>query len=115
MKLDRSFDLLRTASKYNPRPIIKTGFMVGLGETADEIVELMHEIKGTGTDILTVGQYLRPSPIHLPVEKFYHPDEFVRIAEVGKDIGFGHVEAGALVRSSYKAFHQSNSLLEKAC
>ena len=88
--------------------------MIGLGETVDEIVELMHQIYASGTDILTIGQYLRPSPEHLPVERFYHPDEFKELAKIGHEIGLGHVEAGPLVRSSYKAFNQSKDLLEKA-
>lgn len=114
-KLDRSLDVLRYASNYNKRPIVKTGLMVGLGETADEIIELMHQIYATGCDIVTIGQYLRPSGFHLPVEKYYHPEEFEEMAKIGKEIGFGHVEAGPMVRSSYKAFNQSKKLMEKAC
>ncbi len=114
-KLGRSLDMLRYASGYRPRPVVKTGLMVGLGETVDEIVELMHQIYATGTDIVTIGQYLRPSLQHLPVEKFYRPEEFEELAAIGKEIGFGHVEAGPLVRSSYRAFDQSRHLLEKAC
>jgi lipoic acid synthetase len=114
-KLDRSLQLLRWASRYSPRPVVKTGFMVGLGETADEIIELMHQIHATGCDIVTIGQYLRPSLLHLPVEKYYHPDEFEKLAEIGRGIGFGHVEAGPMVRSSYRAFNQSSKLLEQAC
>ncbi|MCM2272549.1 MAG: lipoyl synthase, partial [candidate division Zixibacteria bacterium] len=114
-KLDRSLAILRYAAEYRPRPVIKTGFMVGLGETKDEMVELMHQIYATGCDIVTIGQYLRPSLAHLPVERFLHPDEFVELAQIGKEIGFAHVEAGPLVRSSYKAFNQSKAILEKAC
>lgn len=114
-KLDRSLAVLRYAAEYRPRPVIKTGFMVGLGETKDELVELMHQIYATGCDIVTIGQYLRPSLAHLPVERFLHPDEFVELAQIGKEIGFAHVEAGPLVRSSYKAFNQSKAILEKAC
>jgi len=114
-KLERSLGVLRFASEYNPRPVVKTGFMVGLGETIDELVELMHQIRAVGVDIVTIGQYLRPSLAHLPVEKFYRPEEFDELAEIGRQIGFGHVEAGPLIRSSYKAFQQSQSLLEKAC
>lgn len=115
MKLDRSLEMLQFASNYRPRPVIKTGFMVGLGETIDEIIELMHQINVTGTDIVTIGQYLRPSLYHLPVERFYHTDEFIELSKSGLEIGFAHVEAGPLVRSSYKAFHQSRKLLEKTC
>ncbi len=112
-KLDRSLEMLHYASSYRPRPVIKTGMMIGLGETVDEIIELMHQIYASGTDILTIGQYLRPSSEHLPVERFYHPDEFKELAKIGHKIGLGHVEAGPLVRSSYKAFNQSKDLLEK--
>ncbi len=114
-KLDRSLSVLRYASEYSPRPVIKTGFMVGLGESKEELVELMHQVYATGCDIVTIGQYLRPSLAHLPVERFYLPEEFTELAEIGKQIGFGHVEAGPLVRSSYKAFHQSKGILEKSC
>jgi lipoic acid synthetase len=111
-KLDRSLAVLRNASTYRPRPVIKTGFMVGLGETVDELKELMHQCYAAGVDVLTIGQYLRPSLAHLPVERFYHPDEFAGLARYGmEEIGFGHVEAGPLVRSSYKAFNQSKHLL----
>lgn len=114
-KLDRSLEVLRFASDYHARPLIKAGFMVGLGEKFEETVELMHQLYSVGVDIVTIGQYLRPSLKHLPVERFYHPEEFEQLAEIGRTIGLGHVEAGPLVRSSYKAFNQSNHLLEKAC
>ena len=111
-KLDRSLEMLRYMSEYRPCPVVKTGFMVGLGETFDELVELMWQIYAAGVDIVTIGQYLRPSLAHLPVERFYHPDEFAELARIGHDIGLAHVEAGPLVRSSYKAFNQSRKLLE---
>ncbi len=114
-KLDRSLAVLRYASDYTNRPIIKTGFMVGLGETFEELIELMHQIYATGADILTIGQYLRPSLGHLPIERFYHPDEFRELARIGTEIGFAHVESGPLVRSSYKAFHQSQGVRSEAC
>jgi lipoic acid synthetase len=113
-KLDRSLDVLRFISNYKPRPVVKTGIMVGLGETKEEIVEVLHQIYAAGVDIVTIGQYLRPSLAHLPVECFYLPQEFEEFAQIGRDIGFGHVEAGPLVRSSYKAFNQSRAILEKA-
>jgi lipoic acid synthetase len=114
-KLDRSLWVLRYAAGYSPRPVVKTGLMVGLGETAEELVESMNQAYAAGVDILTIGQYLRPSLDHLPVERFYHPDEFARLADIGKEIGFAHVEAGPMVRSSYRAFNQSRGLLEKRC
>jgi lipoic acid synthetase len=112
-KLERSLGVLKFASAYNPRPVVKTGIMVGLGETVEELIEAMRQIRDTGTDILTIGQYLRPSPLHLPVERYYTPNEFDELARMGREIGFGHVESGPLVRSSYKAFHQSQDLLEQ--
>ncbi|KAA3631675.1 MAG: lipoyl synthase [Calditrichaeota bacterium] len=114
-KLDRSLQVLRWMSEYKPRPIVKTGMMVGLGESVDEIIELFHQIHATGCDILTIGQYLRPSPDHLPVEKYYRPEEFDELARIGMEIGIGHIEAGPMVRSSYKAFNQTRQLLEKQC
>ena len=113
-KLDRSLDVLRFISNYHPRPVVKTGIMVGLGETKEEIIEVLHQVYAAGVDIVTIGQYLRPSLAHLPVECFYLPQEFEEFAQIGREIGLGHVEAGPLVRSSYRAFNQSRSLLEKA-
>lgn len=114
-KLDRSLDVLRFSSNYSRRPIVKSGMMVGMGETLDEIVELMQQVFASGVDIFTIGQYLRPSLEHLPVERYYHPEEFEKLTEIGKEIGLGHVEAGPLVRSSYRAFSQSEQLLRGAC
>ncbi len=110
-KLERSLGILNMAHRHESRSIVKTGFMVGLGETREELLELLRQIYETGTDIVTIGQYLRPSANHLPVERFYPPEEFVELAKIGKDIGFKHVEAGPLVRSSYKAFNQSKHVL----
>ncbi len=112
-KLDRSLDVLRRISNSERRPVVKTGLMVGLGETVDEVVELMHQCYAAGVDIVTIGQYLRPSLAHLPVERFYFPEEFDELARIGREIGFGHVESGPLVRSSYRAFDQSKELLEQ--
>lgn len=111
-KLHRSLGILNFAHRYEPRPVVKSGMMLGLGETPDEIVELMKQVYEAGVDIFTIGQYLRPSPAHLPVEKYYLPEEFNELARIGMEMGFGHVEAGPLVRSSYKAFNQSKRLLE---
>lgn len=113
-ELERSLAVLKEGHNFNPRPVVKTGIMVGLGETLSEITELFYRLRDTGTDIVTVGQYLRPSDDHLPVERFYPPEEFEEIAEIGRQIGFGHVEAGPLVRSSYRAFNQSKRLLSNA-
>lgn len=112
-KLDRSLDVLNYMARHRNRPVVKTGLMVGLGETFDEVVQLFHQIYASGVDIVTVGQYLRPSLSHLPVERFWTPDEFDALAQVGKEIGFAHVESGPLVRSSYKAFNQSKEILQR--
>ncbi len=110
--LERSLEILRAADKFHPRPVVKTGFMVGLGETMEEIVELLRQIKETGTQIVTVGQYLSPSTNHLAVARFYHPEEFREIKQIGERLGLAHVESGPLVRSSYKAFSQSRNLIK---
>jgi lipoic acid synthetase len=80
--------------------------MVGLGEEWDEALDTLRRIRGAGTDILTVGQYLRPSLQHLPIRRFYTPEEFARLKEHGQSLGYAHVESGPLVRSSYHAEEQ---------
>jgi lipoic acid synthetase len=103
----RSIELLRAAKEARPGIVSKTGIMVGLGETRSEIVQVMGELVGfAGVDVFTIGQYLRPSASHLPVERFYHPSEFDDLARTGRQLGFRHVEAGPLVRSSYHAANQ---------
>ena len=102
----RSLDVLTRAHRHPLVPRAKSGIMVGLGETWDEIQETMRDIQQTGCSILTIGQYLAPSGWHLPVERYYPPDEFAELARLGRQMGLAHVEAGPLVRSSYKAFHQ---------
>ena len=77
--------------------------MLGLGETTDEILEVMSDLRRVKVDILTLGQYLQPTKSHLPVDRFVHPDEFAMLKEEGMEIGFRHVESGPLVRSSYHA------------
>jgi lipoic acid synthetase len=87
----------------NPKMFIKTGIMVGLGEDSREVCEIMEDAVNAGVDIFTVGQYLRPSPKHAEIVKYYHPDEFVRFREFGERLGLRWVFAGPLVRSSYHA------------
>ncbi|MFH2036030.1 MAG: lipoyl synthase [Candidatus Zixiibacteriota bacterium] len=110
-RLERSLEVLKVGDRFLPRPVIKTGFMVGLGETIDEIQGLFEQIYSTGCQIVTVGQYLSPSGKHLPEEMFYSPGQFKEIEKIGYKIGFAHIEAGPLVRSSYKAFSQSQKLI----
>lgn len=102
----RSLELLRRAKEMRPGALTKTGVMLGLGETADELDALMEDLVRNSVDILTAGQYLQPTPAHLPVERFVPPDEFRAVAERGQAIGLRHVEAGPLVRSSYHAANQ---------
>jgi lipoic acid synthetase len=106
---ERSLELLRRAGEMAPGLPTKTGMMLGLGETRDEVLAAMEEIAAQGTHILTLGQYLQPTPEHLPVERFVHPDEFAEFKRAGEPMGFRHVEAGPLVRSSYHAFEQEES------
>lgn len=101
-KYDRSLGVLRYL-KENGQRRTKTGIMLGLGETKEEVIETLHEIAEAKVDVVTLGQYLQPSKKHLPVQRFVTPDEFKEYEEIGKNLGFRHVESGALVRSSYKA------------
>ena len=101
---------LRKAKKMDPLVLTKSGIMVGLGETFDEVVAVMRDLAGIGVDILTIGQYLQPSKQHLPVERFYLPEEFDQFIELGKELGFKWVESGPLVRSSYRAEQQVRAL-----
>ena len=105
-RYERSLELLRRAREMAPDGITKTGVMVGLGETRDELLTVMADLAGVGCDVLTVGQYLRPSLKHAPVERYYPPEEFEELAEEGRRLGLRHVEAGPLVRSSYHAERQ---------
>jgi lipoic acid synthetase len=105
-RYERSLELLRRAREMAPDGITKTGVMVGLGETRDELLTVMADLAGVGCDVLTVGQYLRPSQKHAPVERYYRPEEFEELAEEGRRLGLRHVEAGPLVRSSYHAERQ---------
>ncbi|MDE3260440.1 MAG: lipoyl synthase [Acidobacteriota bacterium] len=105
-RYQRSLDLLRRAKELRPGALTKTGVMLGLGETAEELDALMEDLVRNSVDILTAGQYLQPTPAHLPVERFVPPDEFRAVAERGKAMGLRHVEAGPLVRSSYHAANQ---------
>ena len=81
----------------------KSGIMLGLGESKDEVIETLHDLKNANVDIVTIGQYLQPSKKHLSVKRFVTPEEFLEYEKIGLDLGFRHVESSALVRSSYKA------------
>ncbi|HEV2288225.1 MAG TPA: lipoyl synthase [Candidatus Acidoferrales bacterium] len=103
---ERSLELLRRAKEMAPAMPTKTGMMLGLGEKREEVLSAMEEIARQRVDILTLGQYLQPTREHLPVVRFVHPDEFAEYKRLGGQMGFKHVEAGPLVRSSYHAFEQ---------
>lgn len=102
----RSLDVLSWAKEMRPEAPVKTGFMLGLGETRDEILALLGDLRDCGVDIVTIGQYLRPTPDHLPIERYVPPEEFREYARLGQEIGIRHVESGPLVRSSYHAWDQ---------
>jgi lipoic acid synthetase len=102
-RFERSLEVLRRIKERAPTLVCKTGIMVGLGETTAEVVTTMRAIAEQGTDVLTIGQYLRPSPEHLPIERYWTPAEFAELRDVGMAMGLGHVESGPLVRSSYHA------------
>jgi lipoic acid synthetase len=101
---------LENAKQMDPLVLTKSGIMVGLGETFDEVVAVMRDLADRGVDILTIGQYLQPSKGHLPVERYYLPEEFDRFQEIGREMGFKWVESGPLVRSSYRADLQVREL-----
>ena len=102
-RYERSLDMLAYAKRISPRTPVKSGLMLGLGETADEVLGVMQDLRAHNVDILTLGQYLRPSPRHLPIVRYVPPDEFAQLKRAGYGMGFAHVESGPLVRSSYHA------------
>ena len=102
-RYDRSLDLLAWAKEIAPAAPTKSGLMLGLGETADEVLEVMRDLRRARVDILTIGQYLSPSLRHLPIVRYLSPEEFAEFRRAGQEMGFRHVESGPLVRSSYHA------------
>jgi lipoic acid synthetase len=106
-RYERTLDLFHRARRAAPALVTKSGIMVGLGEEPRELLATMRDLRAVDVNILTLGQYLRPSPRHLPVARYYRPEEFRELAEAGQAMGFTHVEAGPLVRSSYHAKRQS--------
>jgi len=102
----QSLELLATAREIAPKAVTKSGMMVGLGEEWDEIVQTMKDLRSVDCDLLTIGQYLRPSPKHIPLARFYTPEEFEDLRKKGERLGFRHVASGPLVRSSYHAEEQ---------
>jgi lipoic acid synthetase len=109
---ERSLELLRRSKETHPDVPTKTGLMLGLGEEKDEVLATLQDLAEQGTDILTLGQYLQPTREHLPIVRYVHPDEFAEFKIAGEAMGFKHVEAGPLVRSSYHAFEQTESAVK---
>ena len=103
----QTLNLLQISKQLDAQILTKSGLMVGLGETVTELLETMQDIRNTECDILTIGQYLSPSPRHLPIQRYYTPEEFEELKEAGLEMGFRHVESGPLVRSSYHAGEQA--------
>lgn len=108
---DVSLELLKTIKKIDPKMPTKSSIILGFDETKEEIIETMQDLRNNNADFLTLGQYLQPSMRHVKIEKFYTPKEFEELAKLGKEMGFRHVEAGPLVRSSYRA-DKLNALLK---
>ena len=108
-RYERTLKLLENVKRFAPGMVSKTGVMVGIGESMDELLKVFRDIAAVNVDILTIGQYLRPSRDHLPMTRYYHPEEFRVMKEEALRMGFRHVESGPLVRSSYHAHEQAES------
>ncbi len=110
----QSLELLQRVKRIDPTMITKSGIMVGLGETRDELSKTLADLRDHDCDLLTIGQYLRPSRKHLSIVRYYEPDEFDDLADEARGLGFAHVESGPLVRSSYHAGEQARAAREQA-
>jgi lipoic acid synthetase len=108
-RYERTLALLENAKRISPGMVTKSGVMVGLGESSEELVDVFRDLGTRSVDILTVGQYLRPSKDHLPIARFYEPDEFVYLRNQALRFGFRHVESGPMVRSSYHAHEHADA------
>jgi lipoic acid synthetase len=107
----RALELLDRARRYAPDIPTKSGLMVGLGEEWDEVLQTLRDLRASGCQIVTIGQYLRPSLANMPMVRYYTPAEFAELKRIGAELGFGHVESGPLVRSSYHAQEQAGAVL----
>jgi lipoic acid synthetase len=110
----RALELLARSKAYAPGIPTKSGLMVGLGEEFDEVVATLRDLRSAGCEIVTIGQYLRPSLANLPMTRYYTPSEFAELKRIGLELGFGHVESGPLVRSSYHAHDQADAYEQRA-
>ena len=113
-RYDRSLAVVRMAGEMNPGSLTKSGIMLGVGETRDEVLSTISDLRSAGCSILTIGQYLRPSPQHLPMVRYAHPEEFEELRKLALAQGFRHVESGPLVRSSYHADEQVHQAVQSA-
>jgi lipoic acid synthetase len=109
-RYERALGVLRRSRELAPDIPTKSGLMVGLGEHWEELVQVLADLRAAGVSIVTIGQYLRPSLANLPMERYYTPAEFDELKRIGLELGFGHVESGPLVRSSYHAHEQTQAL-----
>jgi len=107
-RYERTLDLLSNAKAWDPATVTKSGVMVGIGEETGELIDVFRDLGEREVDILTIGQYLRPSKDHLPMTRYYTPEEFTFLKEEALRFGFRHVESGPLVRSSYHAHEQAD-------
>jgi lipoic acid synthetase len=105
-RYSRVMEIFRYAKRTAPDIPTKTGMILGMGETIEEVVAVMRDLRDVDVDILTLGQYLRPSDAHIALDRYYTPQEFRQLYEIGMEMGFRHVESGPLVRSSYHAWEQ---------
>jgi lipoic acid synthetase len=108
-RYERVMKIFTTAKRLAPNIPTKTGMILGMGETNEEVVSVMRDLRAVDVDILTLGQYLRPSDGHIPLDRYVTPDDFRRLYDMGMELGFRHVESGPLVRSSYHAWEQAQA------
>lgn len=110
-RYDRALTLLANARRMAPEGLTKSGIILGMGEEWDEVITCMRDLRRSDVNILTLGQYLRPSESHLPIARYYTPEEFAELAAIGKQLGFTHVQASPLTRSSYHAWEQASAAI----
>lgn len=112
-KYERTLEVLRVVKEMDPRIYTKSGLMLGLGETKDEVIKTLKDLRAIGVDAVTIGQYLRPTMRHLPVNEFIHPNEFKEYEKIGEDMGFAFVASGPFIRSSYNAIEFSKKVMSE--
>ena len=110
-KYERTLEVLRTVKELDDTIYTKSGIMLGLGETKDEVLKTLRDLRAAGVDAVTIGQYLRPTMKHLPVNEFIHPTVFSEYEKIGEDMGFAFVASGPFIRSSYNAIEFSKKVM----